>query len=110
MPKWIIPVGAGGEHGVRSSFARPVSDYIDNLILNANLAVNHAVPIGYRVAIFSCTQDFWVRANGTAFIPVDDVSDGQGCEFNPVVYDLTDVASISLISAGDAVISLAFYR
>ncbi|MBF0510001.1 MAG: hypothetical protein HQK57_13890, partial [Deltaproteobacteria bacterium] len=109
MPKWIIPVGTGGEHGVRSSFARPVSDYIDNLILNADLAVGHPVPSGYSVVVFSCTQDFWVKANGTAFIPVEGVRDGQGCEFNPVVYDLTGVTSLSLISAVDAVVSLAFY-
>jgi hypothetical protein len=83
--------------------------YIDVAVLVATVASDYTVPADAKYVIFTKTEDFWACYTDTATIPVADVVDGTGSELNPTIRDITDVATISLISEADGLVSMAFY-
>jgi hypothetical protein len=98
------------------SYALGVSptDWVDAKVLAANTAEAIAVPTGAKVAIFSCTTDFYARYNataaGTAAAVPTDTSDGTACELNPTVRLLHGVAEISVIAEATAILTVRFCR
>jgi hypothetical protein len=74
MKTFLIQGDANGA----SSFAIPFSDYVDVRVLLPKVAETVTVPAGARFVVFSSAEDFYCRANATASIPTDDVTNGSG--------------------------------
>jgi hypothetical protein len=100
-----MKAGANGE----LTFARSAPGHIDARALAANVAESHTVPAGAKFVIFGSDGDFYARPNGTAAVASADVTDGSGSELNPVIWDLTGVTSIGLVSPAGRVVTLTFY-
>jgi hypothetical protein len=105
MKPLIIYSGANGN----PSFAIDGSDTIHARHMTTS-AETHTVPAGANFVVFSANQDFYVRWNGTAAIPVADVTDGTGSELNPTVRRVVAGKTFSIIgSAASTVVTMAFY-
>src|SRR2546426_5780155 len=97
--------GANGEE----IYARSAPLYIDSRLLAANTNETHTVPTGAEVALFAADGDFYAKPNGAAAVPTD-VTDGTGSEYKPVIWFLSGVTSIGLISEAARKITLSFYK
>ena len=91
------------------TFARSAPLYIDARDLAASTNETHTVPAGADYVIFSADGDFYAKPNGAAAIP-SDVTDGTASELNPVIWDLTAVTSLGLISSAARKVTLSFYK
>ena len=61
--------------------------------------------------IFGGNADFWCHLHATATVPGSSTSNGTSSSYAPNQrYLQSDVATISLISANDTLVSLQFYR
>jgi hypothetical protein len=94
-------------------YVRPTT-YIAQLALAANTAEAVTVPTGAKYVVFGSDVSFAVRYNattsGTAASFADDL-DGDGCEVNPTIRAIRDVAEISVITAATTGnVSLAFFK
>jgi|GEM_PF-1162379 len=91
------------------------STFIDVRVLAAGVAESHTVPTGAKYVIFSCVNSdgnavsFWADFVSTAAIPSGDITDGSGCEVNPIVRDVSGVTTISLIAPEACIVTMSFY-
>lgn len=85
------------------------SDQVDARVLAAGVAEVHTVPTGARYVLFSSTEDFYVKVNGTAAVPSDDVTAGTASILNPGLRSLDRVITLGLISPVACVITMEFY-
>jgi hypothetical protein len=92
------------------NFAVPQSDHIDVRVLAASTKEDHTKPTGANYVVFSATDDFYVKMDGTAAVPAGDVTDGSGSELNPGVRYIADVTTISLIAPRSCTVTMAFYE
>lgn len=103
------PNGAG-----RGALAPAPADHIDAIVLAAGEAQAHPAPTGSRWALFSFTQDVFVRFGAAAVavaVPTASTTDGAAGELNPAARRIPDgVTHIGLISPDDCSGSIAFYR
>lgn len=77
--------------------------------LAANTAESITVPTGANYVLLSGTADFYVSWTGTATVPSDnDV--GAASELNPGMRQITDLTSISVISASTCIVTAVFYK
>lgn len=96
--------------------------YVDNRVLAAGVAETITKPSGYSVAVITVNADCWIRRGGTAAAPAADVTDGTGSILLPAgsvrIIDFNDaslkdapsrLASISIISAGAALVSTEWF-
>jgi len=90
-------------------FALPYPDYVLCRALAASTAESMTVPNGASFAVFSATADFYANYTTTATVP-GDVTDGTASELNPSVRDIKGVSTISIISAGTPIVTVAFYK
>lgn len=88
--------------------ALPAPDYVCARVLAAGAAESITVPANARYAVFSKTGDFYAKYSGAAAVPTD-TDDGTASELNPTIRDVTGVATISIISAGTPIVTVAFY-
>jgi hypothetical protein len=106
MKHLIIRDGANGHN----TFAIPGTDEIDVYYGDA-AASTVTVPPGANYVVYSATDDFYVRWDGTAAaIPGADITNGTGSEINPTIRDIKGVTSFSIIAAVDTVVTMAFYK
>jgi hypothetical protein len=93
-----------------NTFAIPGTDEIDFYILTTS-AVTVTVPTNAKFAIFSATDDFYARWDGSdATIPGGNITDGTGSEINPIVRDVRGVSTFSIIApTANTRVSIAFY-
>ena len=90
------------------SLSLPFSTDINSLVLLANIAESFTIPAGANHVLFKGTGDFYVSANATATVPVDNQA-GTSAELNPSIRALTGVTSLSVISAAGITVTAAFY-
>lgn len=86
----------------KNSFLRNVPLYVDNVALSAGKPEKITPPDGALTVFFSCTEDYWVKANGTAGIGLN------GSELNPSGYQLGS-QFLSIVTEQDAKMSITFY-
>lgn len=93
------------------SLAPRYPSYVCALVLTAGSAKSLSVPSWAKVVVFGASGgiDFYVSYGGTATIPSSDITDGTGCELNPVARIIEGVGSISIISSKSGVVTLSFY-
>ncbi|MFW5891272.1 MAG: hypothetical protein ACOCUI_03550 [bacterium] len=92
------------------SFSTLQSDTIYNLFLVANVEKEINIPKNADYAIFSFTDDIWVKFNGTAEVPAADNLDGSGSELNPSSRYLFGASTIHIISGVNCAGSISFYK
>jgi hypothetical protein len=91
------------------------SDALYEIALAANSAQALTVPLGSRFAIFSSTDDFYARLDGSAAtVPSSVTWAAGGVELNPGVRLVSAVTVetstlISVIAPADCVMTIAFY-
>lgn len=85
------------------------SDFVDARVLAAGVAETHSVPTGAKYVLFSSDQDFYVKVNGTAAVPSDDVTAGTASILNPGLRSLDRVITFGLISSVNCIITMEFY-
>lgn len=85
------------------------SDHVENYVLSAGTPRTVQVPPSARYVFLNFTRTVYATYDREAFIPAQDVADGQGVEINPTRRRLKTVRSISLVSESDCVVSLAYY-
>ncbi len=96
--------------GGQPTLIPPVSKYVDNMVLAADVAETITVPSGVNIAIFNGTVDFYVNFEGsTAIVPTTEIADGTGHELNPGARAVDETATYSVISAATCIISIAYY-
>ena len=90
--------------------AAPFTKESNTLVLAASTEETLAVPSGYRMVLFTSTADFWATIGGTAAVPAADITNGSSAELNPVLRRVDDGDTISVISATDAIVHMAFFK
>jgi hypothetical protein len=86
---------------------RPLSGYVDAVVLTATVNTNYTVPANVRMIVLSATADFYAKSGGTAAIPGASVTNGSGSELNPVALRVSPGDVIGFISASNAIITLS---
>lgn len=84
--------------------------YVNAYVLVANTAQTVTVPTDARVALFSCTRDFYINWQTTAAVPSSNITNGTGPELNPVARDISDYTSFSVISSEDCILTIAYMK
>lgn len=85
------------------------SDHVDVRVLAAGVAEAHPVPSGANYVAFSSTDEVWVKMDGVAAVPDDDIEDGSASELNPTPRYINGVSSIGLIAPRACIVQMAFY-
>ena len=104
MKQMNIALGADGS----STLSVPASNYINGVLLAANVAESITIPTGAKFAMFNATADFYARYTGTAAV-ISDTTNGTGSELNPTVRTLTADDTISVISGETCYLTVCFY-
>lgn len=95
----------------QNSLIPVASLHINNRVLTAATAETETVPAGAGYVIINADLDVWVNFEGTtAVVPSIDITDGTGIELNPGARLLGESKTLSIISAGAAKISFAYYK
>lgn len=96
-----------------------ISAYVDNMVLAAATVETITKPTGYGSAVITPNADVWIRRGGDAAVPAADVVDGTGSILVPAgqsrIIDFVDsidstLATITIISAGAALVSLEWFK
>ena len=98
--------------GGGDTFARHPVTNVHNYVLAADTRESVTVPTGAKTVIFSSTADFFAKpddGSSNVVVPSSDVTDGDGQELNPAVWDVEHISTIGLIASGTPTLSLAFY-
>lgn len=98
-------------HTGRAVFASPVSDFVNMLNLPAGAAKTIPVPEGAGFAVFSATDDIWVRYDDQPF-PADmavDITDGSAPDFNPTSRMIAGVTEINILAEAACQCVISFY-
>lgn len=107
-----MALGEFGTHeqsgGLSPSFAVKPSGYVLSKALAANVAEAFTVPAGARIVVLSGNVDFFADFTTTAAIP-GDVTDGSASCLNPAARSCKGLASISVISASEGIITAEFW-
>jgi hypothetical protein len=61
----------------------PISDFVDQRLLNTDTAESYTVPARAKYALISADHPIAVRVGGTAVWPAADISDGTGSQYIP---------------------------
>ena len=85
------------------------SDYVDAMVLAAGVAETYTLPDGVRWMTFSATDDFYVRPDGTASVPTDEVSDGTASHLNPHHRNCEGITTLGFIAPRACVVTMEFY-
>lgn len=88
------------------------SDFINVAQLTARIRQNFNMPVGASIVMFSATSDFYCLIGPSVFASISEgnILDGSASEFNPIARELLPRDKISLISAIDCRVTMAFYR
>jgi hypothetical protein len=107
-----MPVTQGWETSPASDFVLKAPDYVDCVILTAEVAHEYSVPEGARMVVFSSTGDFFAKYGEApvAAIPLTSIANGSASELNPTARFITPSSKISLIAPLTTTISLALFR
>lgn len=89
-------------------FIRP-TDYIDCLVLAANVAETWTKPSSIEFILINGTVAFYYKKDGTAAVPAADVTDGSGSFLNPEQLDVRETTTLGLIAPTDGVVTIAGY-
>ena len=100
-----------GSH-VTSVFAINQSDFINTVCLHAGIRGSFSIPKGANIVVFSSTGNFYcvIGPSARASICEGDILDGSASELNPGARGIFVEDKISLISAIDCKVIMAFYR
>jgi hypothetical protein len=82
--------------------------YVAARVLGASVAESVTVPTGATYAVFKGTDNFYVNYSGTATVPIDNDT-GTANELNPDKRIVDGLTTLSIISAGTPIITIAFY-
>lgn len=83
-----------------------VPEYVDHVVLVANVVSSYTVPAGATVVLFSSTVPFYVKPNADPAIPSVAVTNGTGADYNPTGYYLINLDGVS--TPGTAITTLRF--
>lgn len=90
-------------------FALPISDTINSKALAASVEETITVPTGSRFVLFSGNNDFYVKSNATATIPID-ISDGSAPELNPTMRSVKGGDVLHLVAPNaNTLVTMSFY-
>lgn len=78
-------------------------------VLAANVAESVTIPTGAKYVLFSGTANFYVKFNGTAAVPADEVADGTASILNPGLRSLDGATTIGLIAGEACIVTMEFY-
>lgn len=67
------------------------------------------VPAGAKMALFSATGNFWLKAGAVPLLPVADILDGSAPELNPAGRKVEGVTSLGLVAPAACAVSIGFY-
>lgn len=103
MKRLYIQTSTNGQN----TFSIPVSDTIAAVMMTgANKTVT--VPTGASYAVFSCSDDFYLKIGATAAVPTVDVSTGAA-ELNPAVRTVNAGEVINVIGAS-GILTISFFN
>lgn len=98
-------------------FAIQQSDHINTIVLAAGGSIPAAIPAEARFVIFTSaingedsTGDYWVKVDGAAEVPTENIIDGSSSEYKPIIRYIGDSTTIGLASSTGAKIGIAFYK
>ena len=96
-----------------SDVMRQPSDDVYECVLQADIVESLTIPTNPkpRIAIFNYTSETYVNPNGIAVKPTSgNFVKNTGSENSPVIYDVSNVTSLSMIgSTADNIVTVAFY-
>lgn len=87
----------------------PISTHTVVLLLAAGTGRALTVPVGAKVALFSATGNFWLKADAVPPLPVGDILDGSAPELNPAGRMVEGVSSLGVVAPVACTLSIAFY-
>ncbi len=87
----------------------PIPTYTVVLSLAAGTPRSLTMPAEAKVALFSATGNFWLKAGAAPALPTGDILDGSAPELNPAGRLVSGVASIGLVAPTACTLSVAFY-
>ena len=85
------------------------SDYVDTRVLAAGVAEVVTLPDDVRWVTFSGTDDFYVRPDAAAAVPVADITDGTGSHLNPHHRNCDEITTFGIISPRTCIVTMEFY-
>ena len=85
------------------------SNYIDVAFLAADTVESFTVPAKAKIVLFSSNANFYLNTRAAAVIPIGDITDGSGPEYNPIARQVSPGDTLSLIAPAACIIMLAFY-
>lgn len=90
------------------------STYVSARVLAANVAESITVPPLAAYVLLAGTADFYVNYSGAAAVPAADIDDGTASELIKVSASaqwrgVKGLASISVVSAGTAIVTASFF-
>lgn len=87
----------------------PIPTYAVVLSLVGGTPRSVAVPAEAKVALFSATGNFWLKAGAAPALPTGDILDGSAPELNPAGRLVSGVTSIGLVAPTACTVSIGFY-
>lgn len=87
----------------------PPSQYIDAYVMAPGEAQTITIPTGARIAIFNSSANFYVNWQAAAAEPTNNITDGSGPELNPMVRDVSDYSSFSMVAPDACVVTIAYF-
>lgn len=88
----------------------PMTSYVDNRVLAANVAETVTVPAGAcRVVFGTSALPFYVRTGGAATVPAADITDGTGMAISPADRLVTGGATFSVIAPATTILSFEWF-
>lgn len=96
-----------------------VPEYVDHVVLVANVVTSYTVPAGATVVLFSSTVPFYVKPNANPAVPAASVLDGTGADYNPTGYYLipldgtgtgTAITTLRFISSSAGVVTIVVHK
>ena len=89
------------------------SPYVANMVFSGSAVKTSTPPTGAKFVKLTTTANVYFSLNGTAAVPVADVTDGSGSQLLSVYgsefYSLDGSTAVSVAAGGAAVVSLVYY-
>lgn len=86
--------------------------WVDEMFLGISTAESYTVPASAGFCIITCTTPVWARVNGTASVPIGEVTDGTGSFYvaSGTQMRLEGGSTLSLISTAASIVSIGVYQ
>ncbi len=94
--------------GLMIGIRRP--EWIDAVVLVANVAQVYTIPTGATRLLFSADNDFYANYGAAGAVPSIAVTDGSASEMNPELREISGVTTVGLISPYATKLTICAYK